>query len=284
MKLIATDLDGTLLNQNGKISQGNATALKRAIGQGVEVIVATGRSFSAAKKPLQDVGLVLPIICLNGANFYSTEGKLLNSIPLSRSVVHNIVSDSQRINAYFELYTNKGIYSPDRTQFMDVLVNIMLSANPSLSREEVEHIAKQRFQEEDFNVLKEFDTLIDNSTIEIYKILAFSLEANTLDTLKQNHTNKENVVVTSSGYDNAEFNHPDAQKGTALSQYAEERGINLADVMAVGDNFNDLSMLNIVGHSVAMGNAEQTIKNKCTFTTTSNNEDGVAKAIEHFLN
>lgn len=284
MKLIATDLDGTLLNEDGQISQRNADMLKEAIRQGIQVIVATGRSYTAAMKPLQAIGLQLPIICLNGANVYTASGERLRSIPLSKSLTNKIVDQCQAHEVYFELYTNKGIYSPDRAKFVDVIINIMLSANPSLSRKEIEERAALRFQEEAFHTTEDFHGLIMDKQVEIYKALAFSLEKNILEQVKTVFTKKDNVVITSSGYDNAEFNHPDAQKGIALSLFAAENGINLNDVMAIGDNYNDLSMLKIVGRSVAMGNAEQAVKDACTIITDKNDQNGVAKAIEAILN
>ncbi|CQR47911.1 Putative phosphatase YwpJ [Paraliobacillus sp. PM-2] len=284
MKLIATDLDGTLLNENGEISEKNAQMLKQALEQGVQVIVATGRSYTAANKTLQAVGLKLPIICLNGASLYTAEGEKLRSIPLSKSLSSKIVDQCESNQVYFELYTNKGVYSPNRSQFIDVMVNIMLSANPTISREEIEERAALRFQEEAFNTTNDFQGLIIKDDIEVYKALAFSLEADVLDKIKEKFNEEDKLVITSSGYDNLEFNHPEGQKGIALSLYAAENNIELDDVMAIGDNFNDLSMLKIAGHSVAMGNAEQTIKNTCSTVTDKNTKDGVAKAIKKILN
>ncbi|WP_112180607.1 MULTISPECIES: Cof-type HAD-IIB family hydrolase [Paraliobacillus] len=284
MKLIATDLDGTLLNENGEISKENETALKKAIQAGIKVVVATGRSYSAANKPLQAVGITCPIICLNGANVFTEKGERLRNIPLSKLISKKIIQQCQESEAYFELYTNQGIYSPDRAKFMEVLLNIMLSSHPEVSREEVEERAALRFQEEEFKITDDFNGLLADKDIEVYKALAFSLEVDTLEKVKKQFSVKDNVIITSSGFDNAEFNHPDAQKGIALSLFAAENGIALEDTMAIGDNFNDLSMLKIVGHSVAMGNAEKAIKQACNFTTVSNNEHGVAKAIEVFIN
>lgn len=284
MKLIATDLDGTLLNANGEISNENAAALKKAIEAGIKVVVATGRSYSAANKPLKAAGINCPIICLNGANVFSEKGERLRNIPLSKLISKRIIQHCQENEAYFELYTNQGIYSPDRDKFMEVLLNIMLSSHPEVTREEVEERAALRFQDEEFKIADDFNGLLADKNIEVYKALAFSLEVDTLKKVKTQFSDKDNVIITSSGFDNAEFNHPEAQKGIALSLFAAENGIALKDIMAIGDNYNDLSMLKIVGHSVAMGNAEKAVKEACGFTTVSNNEHGVAKAIEAILN
>lgn len=283
MKVIATDLDGTLLSPTGEVSKRNAEAIQKAQAAGITVVIATGRSYSAAHKPLASVGLTCPIICLNGANIYTQSGSLTRSVPLSKQISKEILKVCQQYKAYFELYTNEGIYSMDRENFMDVIVNVMLSAHPTSTRQEIEQRATQRFQEEEFLFTENFDLLLEKPSLKVFKTLAFSLESDHLEAIKAPFLNRTDITVTSSGYDNLEFNHPAAQKGIALKLFLEDVGIDLADAMAVGDNYNDLSMLEIVGRGVAMGNAEQAIKNACSFVTRSNEDDGVAHAIEAIL-
>src|SRR5690606_19622197 len=91
------------------------------------------------------------------------------------------------------------------------------------------------------------------------------------------------ITVTASGRQNIEITHKSAKKGNALKRYTEKRGISLAETMAIGDNYNDLSMLEVVGYSVAMGNAETEIKEACRHVTGLNTEDGVAEAIYKVL-
>ncbi|WP_017471663.1 Cof-type HAD-IIB family hydrolase [Amphibacillus jilinensis] len=283
IKMIATDLDGTLLSSVGEVSEQNAQAIKAAQKAGIEVVIATGRSYYSAYRPINKAGLKCPIICLNGANIYTVDAQMTRSIKMGKAVTQKILHTVKEENAYFELYTNKGVYSMDRSNFMDVLVNIMLSAHPEATEEEIEKRAEQRFQEENFIFTKDFQTVINNDEVDIYKALAFSLEADGLERIKAPFLKSDDVTVTSSGFDNAEFNHPDAQKGIALTLLAEDRNLELSEVMAIGDNYNDLSMLEIVGRSVAMGNAEAGVKKSCHYTTTSNDQDGVAKAIKEIL-
>lgn len=87
------------------------------------------------------------------------------------------------------------------------------------------------------------------------------------------------LAVTSSGQNNIEVNHKNAQKGIAVAHVAHDRGIELDDVMAIGDNFNDVSMLQVAGVSFAMGNAEIEVKDYAKFVTDTNLESGVGKAI-----
>ncbi|SEN68131.1 hypothetical protein SAMN04488134_101625 [Amphibacillus marinus] len=283
IKLIATDLDGTLLSQVGEVSERNVQAIRQAQAAGIEVVVATGRSYKSAFEPINKAGLSCPIICLNGANIYNIAGEQLRHITMTKKIALEIFEVVNRENAYFELYTNKGVYSQDRENFLDVIINIMLSAHPEITRAEIEKRAEQRFQEESFVFTNDFRAVINDPEIEVFKALAFSLEADGLVRIKQPFLNRQDLTVTSSGFDNVEFNHPEAQKGIALEQFASQYKISLQEIMAIGDNYNDVSMLDVVGRSVAMGNAEAGVKKRCKYVTASNIEDGVAQAIEAIL-
>ncbi|SET58979.1 hypothetical protein SAMN05216389_11615 [Oceanobacillus limi] len=283
MKLIATDLDGTLLNEKGNVSLENAQAIRKALDMGIQVVVATGRSYDAANKPIQEVGLSLPIISLNGANTYTKEKELIRDIPMDRSICKKIQTVCEEENMYFEVFTNKGIFSLSRDDFKQVIMDIMMTAHPTISKEEIELAVEQRFQDEEVQFISNYDELFKDKNINIYKILAFSLDNSTLQKVRETFTDHSSVKITSSGSINLEFNDPQAQKGIALSLFAESQNISMQDVMALGDNYNDLSMLTLAGRGVAMGNAEEGIKQQCDFITKENKQNGVAYAIEEML-
>lgn len=94
----------------------------------------------------------------------------------------------------------------------------------------------------------------------------------------------KNITIGQSAFNNIEANSPDSNKGQALKKLLEILDIKIDEVMAIGDNTNDLAMLNIVPHSVAMGNAHDEIKKVCKFVTKNNDESGVAHAINSFIN
>ncbi|SER44061.1 hypothetical protein SAMN04487944_104130 [Gracilibacillus ureilyticus] len=284
MKLIATDLDGTLLNENHEISEENIQALQLARDTGTEVVVATGRSYSAAKLPLQNAGLDFPIICLNGAKIYDKEERLIRSSPLDKDTCREIQQVCQQNNMYFEVFTNKATYSESREKFLEVMIDIMVSAFPNLTRKDVEAEAANRFQQEKIETIHDFDALFNREDIEVYKVLAFSMDDAVLDRVRGKLTNEDKLTITSSGFSNLEFNHPDAQKGIAVRIFAEKYGIDMQNVMAIGDNFNDVSMIKAAGFGVAMGNANDEIKEIANYTSKSNRENGVAYAIKEFLN
>ncbi|MDX8045860.1 Cof-type HAD-IIB family hydrolase [Gracilibacillus sp. S3-1-1] len=283
MKLFATDLDGTLLNEKHSVSPENKQAILRAKEQGIHIVVATGRSYHAAKKPLDEAGLSCPVICLNGAKVHNDAGDILATSPLDIKSCRNIQQTCQDNDMYFEIFTNQGGFSESRDQFIDVMVDIMKTSFPDANIEDVRKRATDRFQEEEITIIEDFEELFAREDLEVYKILAFSLDEQTLNNVYEQLNGNDTIAVTSSGASNLEFNHPNAQKGIALEKYAKQLGIEMKDVMTIGDNFNDLSMLTMAGRGVAMGNAEPEIIEACDYTTKTNKENGVAHAIDEML-
>lgn len=283
MKLIASDMDGTLLNENGVISEANAQAVKKAIDKGVEFIAATGRSYQAANTPLQAAGITCPIISLNGAVTYQENGKVINSIPMDKQAAARIVDECSKLGMYVELFTDKGVLSESREHFLDILMDILHTAHPNISEMEMREMVEQRFQLEEVSFIENLQLAVKDEDTEVYKILSFAFEENQLEEAKRKLRDETGAVITSSGETNLEFNHPKAQKGLAIQKYIEDSGWSMQDVMSVGDNWNDASMLEMAGRGVAMGNAADKIKQLCQYETVTNEQDGVAKAIEEML-
>jgi hypothetical protein len=283
MKLIASDLDGTLLDENGLVSEENVAAIKKAIDHGITFIVATGRSFDAANIPLHQAGLKAPVLSLNGANTYTADEELLRDVPMDKRQVKLVYDECRKSELYFEVFTNKGTFSTSREHFLGVMLDILKSANPNLPEEELRKTAELRFQYEDVTFIESYEEIFSKDDINVYKILAFSMEKSRLDHVHKQLINEKDIAITSSGGINIEFNHVTAQKGVALGEYVKSLGIDLEDVMAIGDNLNDASMLKVAGRSVAMGNATDEIKKIADFTTKRNTENGVAFAIEEML-
>lgn len=283
IKIIATDLDGTLLSSTGEISEKNIEAIRKAQKAGIEVVVATGRSYASASIPLKKAALNCPIICVNGAELYSVDGQLIHSITMNKILIDEIIKVTNNEQAYLELYTNEGIYAKKQTNFIDILTKIISLNHPEITKEEVEKRAEQRFQDESFIFTDDFSTVTNQAHIEFVKALAFSFESDKLEKIKQTFKNRNDLIVTSSGPDNIEFNHPEAQKGIALKAFADKLGFSSENIMAIGDHYNDLSMLKLSGRSVAMENAVEEIKAQADFITSKNDHDGVAKAIEAIL-
>ncbi|MBS4177974.1 Cof-type HAD-IIB family hydrolase [Lederbergia citrea] len=279
IKCIATDMDGTLLNANQEVSEATIQAIKAAQEKGIDFLVATGRAYNEVRFVLDKAGIECPAICVNGGEIRDKEGNVEYSVGLDGSTSAKITSVFNEIDMYFELYSEGGTYTTDYEKGIQVLVDIYHTANPSQDASEIRDSADERFRQRLIHVIDDYDSIFEAEDCHVYKFLAFSKDEELLLEASKRLKEIDGIEVTSSGRNNLEVMHFAARKGTALQKYTEAKGISLEDTMALGDNYNDLSMLKIVGHSVAMGNAEQEIKNACRYETALNDDDGVAKAI-----
>jgi Cof subfamily protein (haloacid dehalogenase superfamily) len=283
IKCIATDMDGTLLTATQQITAENREAIIKAKEQGVEVVVATGRSFQEARFVLEESGLKLPMICVNGAEVRAENGEIVSSSPLGKSEARQAALRLVESGVYFEVYTNKGTFTEDEDMAVTIIVDIFSTANPEVPIEKIAEAAEERMHKGLITKIEQYDQLFEDDQYEIYKLLAFSLDDDKLDAAKGGLKEITGLAVSSSGRENIEITSLEAQKGVALEKFVASRGISLEETMALGDNFNDVSMLKKVGKPVAMGNAAQEIKELCGEVTLTNEESGVGKAIMKVL-
>jgi Cof subfamily protein (haloacid dehalogenase superfamily) len=283
VRLIAIDMDGTLLGPDHTISEKNKEAILEAQSRGIEVVIATGRSFSEAYYPLTDAGLKVPFICLNGAEVRENDGELLSATYLAESEIDQIVSILEEQKIDYQLFIGKTVYTKSIEDQIDTFVQLALAANQVPPIDDIRAEVMNRVE---IGLVKEVSSLapiIENHKQEINKIFGTSFNKIHLDNARQALKSLPGLAVSSSGAGNLEITNINAQKGIALEQLAKTKGIAMENVMAIGDNYNDLSMLKVVGHSVAMGNAPQAIKDACKSVTTTNEFDGVGTAIESAL-
>jgi Cof subfamily protein (haloacid dehalogenase superfamily) len=279
IKCIASDMDGTLLNSNQLISEENKKAIVKAQAQGIEFVVATGRSYQEATYVLAQAGLTCPVICANGAEVRSKEGAILSATPISKQMAREVATRLTEKDVYFEVYTNQGAFTIDPDKAVTILVDIVMSANPEVDREEITETAGARIREGLIHSIEDYELLFADEDYQIYKLLAFSFDADRLASANRSLSELEGLAVSTSGHDNLEITNVQAQKGIALESFVMSSGIDLVETMAIGDNYNDVSMLKKAGRAVAMGNADHYIKSLCDVITDTNEESGVAKAI-----
>jgi Cof subfamily protein (haloacid dehalogenase superfamily) len=279
IKCIATDMDGTLLSATQQITPENREAILKAKKKGVEVVVATGRSYQEAKFVLEEAGLQLPMICVNGAEVRSDEGEIVSSSPLNKDQARQAALRLVESGVYFEVYTNKGTFTEDEDKAISIIVDIFSTANPEVPIEKIAQAAEERLHKGLVRTIEHYDKLFEDGQYEIYKLLAFSLDDEKLAAANVALKEIGGLAISSSGSENIEVTSKDAQKGIALEKFVASRGISMEETMALGDNFNDASMLERVGRPVAMGNAVEKIKELCGEVTLTNEESGVGVAI-----
>ncbi|TFD99699.1 Cof-type HAD-IIB family hydrolase [Jeotgalibacillus salarius] len=278
IKLIASDMDGTLLNGSHEIGKDTIEAIREAKEAGIEVIIATGRAYNEAIVPLKAAGLSLPLIVVNGAEVRNAAGEQLFKRGLSAEKAEEAADALEKLDIYFEIYTENGTYTNHKEHGVQLLIDIFLTSNPDTPLPNVREEAESRYDDGHVNVVDDYHAVF-NSSETVYKFLAFSSKPEKLKQAKEILSEMGGLAISSSGKENLEITSVEAQKGIALEWYVKERGINTEDVMAIGDNYNDVSMMKLAGWSVAMGNAPEDIQQICRYVTATNREEGVAKAI-----
>ena len=281
VKLIAIDLDGTLLNDETEISRRNIEAILAAKQKGIEVVVATGRANFDAGAIFKEFGLNPWIIATNGATIHRPDGSLFRSFPLDKKRAIEMLSQLEKDQFYYEAFVENRICAPQygESLLFDELENLSgLETEVNVMRRGIEI----QFGQSGFTFIPSYQELLDTK-YEIYNILAISYNEEKLQNGWDRFQGDPTITMVQSGKYNFHLQHVQASKGNALKMLAEELHIDLANTAAIGDNHNDISMLQLVGRSAAMGNADQKVKDACDEVTLSHNEDGVALFIEAIL-
>jgi Cof subfamily protein (haloacid dehalogenase superfamily) len=280
IKMIASDMDGTLLSSHLAISETNKEAVLEAQAQGIEFMVATGRAYSEAKPALDDAGIKCCMITGNGAQIFDENGEATVTFSIDKKTTKEIMTTLREKNLYFELMTTNGVYAESQPQRVENFATLLANQVPHLTFKMAIAMASTHLNMLPVHYINNYDELLVDDSVEILKVIAFSDEGPKLlrpiaDELEANGP----LYVTASFPNNIEINHKDAQKGNAVKLMAEKRGIELEDVMTIGDNFNDVSMLKVAGVSFAMGNAEEDVKKIAKYEADTNMNHGVGKAI-----
>ncbi len=283
IRLIAIDMDGTILSPDHTISTKNKEAILEAQSNGIEVVIATGRSFSEAFDPISSEGLNVSYICLNGAEIRNSFGELISATHITKDDVEKIIAilDEEKID--YQLFIDTIVYTKSIEGPIDAFIQLAKAANQVPPIDEIRKEVMGRVAQGTLQEVDSFDDLIKQRGEEIYKVFGTSFHRQHLDNARDILQTILGLAVSSSGAGNLEITHAYAQKGIAVEQYAKIKGISMENVMVIGDNYNDLSMMKRAGRSVAMGNAPEEIKAACTVVTTSNEHDGVGLAIEAIL-
>lgn len=282
IRLLALDLDGTLLNPRGQLTERNRNAIARARERGVCVAIVTGRRFRDAQPVALDLGLNAPLISHNGA--LTKHARTLETVavfPLPRAAALEALRVGREAGA-------GALLSDDHVGPGIMLYDALSRDNPAL----LAYIAWARRIHGDAGA----DAVREISSLEEYLDhdpvhLSFSGKCAPMSELSSMLKRELGATakVFSTIYPMLDFTlldvlHPQASKGVGVRAAAAELGISPGEVMAVGDNFNDLEMLRYAGTGVLMGNAEASLRElDGLHMTASNEEDGVALAIEEFI-
>lgn len=266
IKLIAVDLDGTLLNSEQKITAKTKAALQKAAASGILVVPCSGRPFPGVKEYIDELGLANDhqyAVTFNGALVFNLKGDIVVKELLHYQDLTYFykIRQQHQTQFHFEL--------EDRFITMERFINYMMSRESWLTRMPIQ--------------IKDFADIDQN--IEFTKAM-FSGQpdeiANFLQILPAELFEKYNVSTSDPTL--IEINSPQASKGNALLDLAKTLDLDPSEVMIFGDQRNDISMFKIPQFKkIAMGNAITEVKNLADFVTKSNDEDGIAYAIDKYI-
>ncbi|MBS9335485.1 Cof-type HAD-IIB family hydrolase [Fructobacillus sp. M1-13] len=265
IKLISIDIDGTLLNDNREITKAVKEAVKMASEQGIYVVITTGRPATGVKGVIEELGLVSDkqyVITHNGGMAQTTDH---SDVVYHETLPWDLFKEAEAFakdqKSYLQIESDEYAYTMDREQ------NVFVS-------------------QENYVVqlpLKVVDSLADVADVPFVKAMLIG-EEGFMDQVQAQVPKKllEQANVVRSTPNNLEFMNKAASKGAAMMALAKKLGIDPKETMAIGDQENDVTMIQQAGIGVAMGNAVPLIQNVADVQTTDNNHDGVANAIKKF--
>ena len=267
-KMLVTDMDYTLLNKEKKVSDRNREALRRAMEKGVHMVVATGRIYTSARIYAKLLGLDTPIIASNGALIKDASKTIFRDI-LSQDTVREMLRLCHKYGVYCHFFTENTIYS-------EKLINVSLRYtewNKYMGEEDQVKI----------RIVDDGEEIIEAAKSEVLKAVVFDDDDEKIQKLRDGIMETGIVSVSQSMKHNLEVMNKGVTKGNAVRILAQMYGINREEIIAIGDNENDISMIEYAGLGIAMGNAEEILKRAADHVTGDYQEDGVAEAIEKFI-
>ncbi|HYJ46076.1 MAG TPA: Cof-type HAD-IIB family hydrolase [Pyrinomonadaceae bacterium] len=284
--LLALDLDGTLLNSRGELSERNFRAVATALERGVRVALVTGRRFRDARPLALELGLDVPVISHNGA--LTKHARTLETV----SVALLPLEAAREVLRLGRAMGADALVSDDPRGAGVLVYDHMSDDNQALAK----YIAWSRRihgdeAEEAVRRVPSLEDYLDHAPVHISFSGSVARMKDVEERLHRDLSGRVKVLCTI--YPKMDFAlvdvlHPEVSKGTGVRAAAEEQGLTHREVMAIGDNFNDLEMLQYAGTGVLMGNADASLRSLlqelggCQVTAT-NDEDGVALAIEKFI-
>lgn len=287
-KLIAIDLDGTLLNEYSMVPESTAEVLREAKEQGVEIVLASGRPANSIITFAKSIGIDNYLIAGNGSLLYDIQNKenIFDAF-FDKNQALQIADICEENSIFYNAYTEREIIA-DSLKY-----NILIYEKENLSKPEGQrtHInivpnIKDYISDSDSNEYLKM-TICDESKIVFDNVLRKLERANNFEILKPEWMSKKYFKYGTSEfslqYYFSEITKKDINKWVAIEKLAEKLDIKREEIIAIGDNANDEAMIRGAGLGVAMGNASDDIKNIAGYITDTNTNEGVRKAIEKFI-
>ena len=270
IRLVALDLDGTLLDSHKHLSDRNRRALEACIAKGVYVVPCTGRTAQGIPEAIRSISGIRYAITINGGMIEDAQEQIvLDRRLMEKEIALDIIEQVKGFHVMYDIYADGEGISEER--FYNHLDEYKIT-------EEIQKLVKKtrRVVPSIIEYVKHKEGMVD-------KVNLFFSDLNERKNAWELLKKRNDVLVTSSLYNNLESNGLGASKGDALLRLASMLNLPRESTMACGDGDNDFSMIRLAGIGVAMGNGEEKIKEIADYVTGSNDESGVAQAIEALI-
>lgn len=284
IKVIASDMDGTLLGDDHRPAPETLAAIREACDSGIRFMIATGRNFPGAMAELEGTDLVCDYIVSSGAEVRDPGQRVVSRKNLSGTEIKKLYE----ILKEFPVSTTFCTDGPDYRigtleEVEDSMILQLQKFHSSLTREELKGTPLYQRVKKNTRVIRDFSVLEENH-VQVYKLFIFSDDLQLLARIRERLKDDRQIAVASSFSTNLEITDIKAQKGPVLKEYIESLGYSMDEVMVFGDSLNDYSMLSMdFGATVAMENAVPEVKKAAKYITRSNTDLGVAYAIRELL-
>lgn len=260
-KLIAIDVDDTLITDDKEVTPGTKQALELAIAHGVAVTLATGRMYASAHNIALQTGLNVPLITYQGSLVKNViDGHVLYERSVPKDAALRLLRYCDEHKLHLQLYIDDHLYAREENDKLIAYAN--LSNIP-------------------YTIEPDFDKLLASPSTKMLMID----EPERLDSIapELRELLGPDVHITKSKPNFLEVTHREGTKGSALRHLAQHFGCSLEETIAIGDSWNDHDMIEAAGLGVAMDNAVDSLKAVADYVTLSNNEEGVRHVIEKFV-
>jgi len=263
-KMIVLDLDDTLLRDDLTISSYTRASILSAQMYGTKVVIATGRPTCACMSIAKEIGLEKYggyIISFNGAVITEARtGKKLRQVSITKEKVHELYALSKQHNSYIQTYDDFNIITPENNEYTKI---------------------EQKLTGMNIEEVNDFVSRIDSDVIKVILLQEPSILKTISDKLKPIIPQDLNMTFSKPFF--LEFTNKEVDKAVSVKYLANYLNIDMKSTIAIGDSYNDISMVKQAGLGVAMSNGVDAIKEVANYLARSNMEDGVAEVIYRFI-
>ena len=284
IKLIASDMDGTLLNSDHKIPKENIELIKFVQKNGIQFVVATGRAYYEALPALNNENIKCDVISFNGGIIYDKNGNIINITPMKLKDLYYTIEILKSLEISYQLYTKNTIYTNSIETDITAYIDLIRANGEEPNEQHLRQEARNRLALGYITEVDNIELYLNQENNPAIKVIGISNDLEKLKHATELLSGNDNISVTSSGANNVEIMDKKATKGEALKIVADIHDINLKNAIAIGDNLNDQAMLDIVEYSIAMKNGNKELQKTSKFITEkTNSEAGVADSVMKLL-